>query len=151
MNYEMQNITLSRIFARTLADAMLSRPAGALIPTSAIMLWKNDFTPTPDSLDADFIPCDFSGYADWAGPLAGPYNFGDEAVAVTGFAIWGATTATPFVPGTAFGYVILDSVSGHWAAAERFDNPVPFAAVGDALALITNIPVSMFQTGIANV
>jgi hypothetical protein len=121
------------------AQAMLSAnrtlPGAALITPGAMGLFKNDFTPTPQSLIADFTPADFSGYLLTPVALAPPHNYTVDKAVQSAIQTFIATSATPFVPCTVFGWYMADLTGVLWYSSERFTSPMSVSAVGDFIGI----------------
>jgi hypothetical protein len=96
-------------------------------------LFKNDFTPTPNSAIADFTEADFTGYASDALAIGTPANLNDNVDCCVTAGAFTATAGSPFVPNTIYGVYMTDGTPTLWYAAARFPVPVPIAAAGDFL------------------
>lgn len=155
MNWTAQNVVYGRAFVNTLLAAMKTDPGVALIATAKIRLNKSPvYNPTPDSTIAELSAdeADYSGYA--AGGIAmvvsDPLNLGDYIQGTMSSVLFKATTASPFVQNSCYGWWIDDGANV--IAAEVFPTGTValFGAVNDFLQLDVVTPLPLLQlTGIA--
>lgn len=99
---------------------------GNYLDGAKAMLFKNDITPSVDSILADLTPADFSGYAMSAAVVWGA-PFKDEngnLVVRAGSCEFNQTAAT--VTNTVYGWGLVGDPSGtpFLICAERFETPV---------------------------
>ena len=115
------------VMARAVWLAML----GALAAIPAAKLWgaapkmqlyTNNISPGPDNVVGDFTAPTYTGYADQAVALSGPFTNGAggcfELVGDLTFAVTTTGETTSIV-----GFIIKDSVAGYLGGV-KFDNPV---------------------------
>lgn len=149
-NYVAQSVTLGQTFVNTILDALLTRPAGALIVTGKLRLSKDpSLVITPQSTRAALAAneADYSGYT--AGGIAAvvsaPVNLSNNAHGVLVQGLFEATTATPFVSANVTGWWIDDGTN--LIAGERFSGNqiAAFAAVGAYLSLTAMVPLQLIQ------
>lgn len=141
-------ITFARTFLNAILAAFTARPAGPLGAAFNVhLLTGTPFALSPDTTLATLQANEatYSGYAllpitSWTLVRNG-YSQG-----IIGTALFVATAATPFVPGTVTGYWIDDGTN--WLVAEFFASGVvgSFAAPGDYLALDAVLPLQGQQT-----
>lgn len=150
-SYQSQNVVVGRNFAATILAALGTRPAAALLATPKVRLSMDpSFNPTPDSTVAGLAAneANFSGYTagGYAPTMSGPVNLAGDISGVTANVLPIATTATPFVSATCYGYWIDDGVNV--IVAEKFAGGVTanFGSVGDYLDLQVSIPVELAQS-----
>lgn len=140
---ESKNPVYSYAFQRTVAAALGSRPAAALMDTATLHLFQGDsFVPTPQTALADFTDaeCDFTDYVATAYVPAVPANIGPDIPGATGTGEYAVTTDP---------IVTANTVTGWWiesgtvvVAFERFDDAdrVNMATTGDRLILAVDLP-----------
>ncbi len=129
----------------TVLAAFKTTASAALIASAKVRLSNNpSFRPTPTDTIAGnaATECDYSGYA--AGGVAlvvgAPANLSPTCQgAVTGVQFL-ATTATPFVASSAYGYWVDDGTNVILAEAFSAGFIATFAAAGDFLELVLEIP-----------
>lgn len=133
-------------------QALALQVLGMLIDTGApfdgckIGLYKNNLTPTPQTILSELTPCDFDGYSLSSAVVWGtPFNSGADACSVPGsmkeFVATGDTTAN-----VVYGAYIVDGAGTTLLATERFDAPVSVVHEDDGLALLPmlTIPSDLF-------
>jgi len=132
-------MTNSRAQQLTGLNAMSAATSGG-----KVKLFKNNFSPTPDSVAGDFTECDFSGYAPinmsafgtaYIDSISGQYVA--DSVAKTFL----ATSASPFVANTVYGYFITDGTGLNLLGFEKFATPIPVAvpAAGVSADIVAQI------------
>lgn len=138
-------VTYVRALTSALLAAFSARPAAELLATPNVHLYSNTFTPSPDSVLADFTECTFTGYAAVPlGTLSAPVNTGASTMGVVASVLF--TAGSPFTtPDNAVGYFITDTTNAILYCAERFSAPIPFAAAGDFLDLTVVLPLPLSQ------
>lgn len=122
--------TLTRVARRKQFTTMKT----PLFDTGKLDLYQNDFTPNDEVVIGDMTVADYHGYAEVAlTTYIAPYTDPDgKAVLTTPQCVFAFTAGVP--TNLVYGWYILDK-DGDLLAAGRFDNPVNFAAVGNALVL----------------
>lgn len=149
MQYTTKNPSLNRNFVENWLNALMTRPAAALLTTPTLELYKAGPTaPNMDALFTDFTACDFTGYVPLAGAFAGPVNLpsgNGEGFYLDKVFIAGS----PFVSGAqnALGYLVTDG-AGNLYMWEAFPVPFAFVAANDFLDLNAIIGL-MFYPGIS--
>lgn len=133
--YITKQITWSAAAVQAMLLANKTLPGAALIAPGYMGLFKNDFTPTPLSVAGDLTPADFSGYSLSLTVVQPPHNLTPQRAACQMQQSFIATTASPFVPNTCYGYYIADVTGAILYASERFDVPIPIASVGDFISV----------------
>lgn len=103
-------------------------------------LFKNDLTPTKDTLLADLTACDFTGYAisgaiTWGAAFEGDDGSGEMVGSVAQF----VQTADDPEPQSAYGYYIVNGAADALLAAERFPSPVVFDGAGAAQVVVPKL------------
>lgn len=156
MNWTAQNVVYGRTFVNTILAAFAAAPLAELIDTAKIRLSQNPaFAPDPDSAIADLTPteADYSGYT--AGGIAmvvsAPLNLGTDVQGTMSSVLFKATTATPFVSNTVYGWWIDDGTN--LICGEAFPGGVNalFGSINDFLQLDVVTPLPLYQTtGITN-
>jgi len=121
--------------------ALSTRPAAALLSTPQVMLYNNNHVPGVVDSVSNFTPCIFSGYANATVTLTGPGNLSGTQIGMLATASFLATTASPFVSDTAYGYILYDGASNYYGG-ELFPTPIPFAAAGAFLELDLVLPLN---------
>jgi len=127
-------------WARTLGNAMLAalkaRPAAALLTTPTLVLRTDAVRVVPETVFADIVAADFSGYADLAVTPSDPVHEGLSAGGMLVNGVWIATDPSPaaFVPNTVTGVALTDGVTAYYGGAQ-FDEGVGIAAPGDYVDL----------------
>jgi len=122
-------------------------PVAALLDDCEVRLFTNVINPSPTSVVGDFDGATFAGYAaqtlaTWVGPVP-MLPTGRALIAQANF-LGGAIVD----PGEVIqGYYITTTAAAALLAAERFTDPVPFAAAGDFLSL--DLIVNLVQNLIA--
>lgn len=101
-----------------------------------IRLFKNDLTPTPDTVVADLTEADFDGYADfgpvvWGAVFTNPDGYAEIVGGVAQFTDTGAVT-----PNTIYGYYATDAAGTGLFWAERFEDPITMDENADAILVI---------------
>ena len=123
--------------------ALSTRPAAALLTTPTIELYSaRILTPNQNMDYANFTKCIFSGYAPDTVSLTGPVNLATNFLGLLADAVFIATSASPFVPDTAMGYMLSDGASNVYLA-EDFITPVGFAGPGAFLNLDFVAPLAL--------
>lgn len=106
--------------------------------TTKVHLFKNDYTPVPGSLFANFTEADFTGYAAQDLAMNLPVTVSGKATC-TNNVVMSFTMGTPGTTNTVYGYYVALNADtfgyGRLLWAERFDNPVFFTNSGDQLNL----------------
>jgi len=141
-----QQPTLGRIFLLALLDALLARPAAAILPTLTTRLFTAGPTPiTPNNATADFTEATFNGYAEVVvTPGSTPVNTpSGEGIALIGDANFIATGAA--IPETILGYYVVGP-AGSMLMGEYFPAPVPIVNPGDFISLNLSVPLSFSPT-----
>lgn len=132
-------------FLASIIGAYKTAPMNPLIDTAKVRLSNNPaFVASPGSTVAelDATECAYSGYA--AGGIAlvvgAPVILSATCEGAVTALQFLATSATPFVSDTAYGYWIDDGVNV--ILSEPFSVPggIPFAAAGNFLELIVQLP-----------
>lgn len=105
-----------------------------------MILFANDAALTKNTILADLTEPTFTGYAistavTWSVPFNDPLNRTVVAGSSKNFICTGGTPDD-----TIYGYAIVDSTAMDLLFAERFDAPVPIAAVGDGLTVEPVLP-----------
>lgn len=130
------NPILSRFCVSEILDALVTAaPATEILDGAILRLFTNDLTPGGNTDVGDFTEATFVGYSSVT-PLVwtAPVNNDDTGMLsmVQGNFIGGAIVA----PGESVrGYWIENAGGTEWFIAERFEEPVPFEALGDFLSL----------------
>jgi hypothetical protein len=152
--YTSQSVVYGRTFMNGLLKTMKTVPGAALLATGKLRLSKDpSFAPTPATTLAELEAneCDFSGYpaGGIAVSLTTDLNETPQIQGILTRGVFAATTATPFVPGSALGYWIDDGTD--MAIGERFadEGTASFANVGDFLVLNAVLPGRMLQSLVA--
>jgi len=124
------------MLAALLAAIDAAAPGGAgILDAATIGLYTNAFDPHPDMVIGDFTAATFGGYAaDASLALAGPFNMGEDGLAMTQSYYFAATDPIG-TPETVMGYYIGTAAFADIICAERFADPVPFAVALDFLSL----------------
>lgn len=126
-----------------LLAALTTRPAAALLATPTIELYSSRILAPNAQMDyANFTKCVFSGYAGDSVTLSGPVQLATNFLGMLADAVFIATSASPFVPDTAVGYMLTDGAATVYLA-EDFATPVGFAAPGAFLNLDFVAPVGL--------
>jgi len=102
-----------------------------------MILFQNDYTPTPDTIIGDLTVATFTGYADVTlTTYSDPYLTADQRAAVLA-PLAQFNAASPFTVGNAiYGFAIKD-VDGALVLAGRFpDAPIAMAGLGDHIAAL---------------
>jgi hypothetical protein len=148
--YTAQNVTMGQAFMNTIIAALKTVASAALIASAKVRLSNSpSFNPIPGSTIAQLAAneCAYSGYAAGgiAAVLSAPVNLSAGAQGTLISALFEATTATPFVPDTAYGWWIDDGTN--FIAGEKFANNAnaPFAAPGSFLSLTAIVPGQLTQ------
>lgn len=148
MHWTAKNIVYGRAFLNTLLAALGAAPEDPLIDTAKVRLSGNpDFAPTPDSVPGDFTDdeLDYTGYA--AGGIAftvgAPIVLGSTAVGIQTPVTFRATSADPFVPGTACGWWMDDGTNVLAAEVFPLANRLTFGQTGDYLQLDVVLPLTL--------
>jgi hypothetical protein len=100
----------------------------------ALMLYSNNLVVGEGTVVGDLTPCAYTGYAS---PLTTPIvltdsngNFMLSEASPTSF-----TAGAIGTPDVAYGWALLDGITGDLMAVENFDAPFHFAATGDQIDL----------------
>jgi len=149
-NYQTQELVYGSAFMDTVIEALVTRPAGALVVTGKVRLSKDPaFDPAPGSVITDFTTheADYSGYAAGgiAVALSAPLNVTTTIRGALTSALFVAATASPFVPNNVYGYWLDDGTNV--IAGERFagGGVASFGAPGDFLDLEAMLPFGLLQ------
>ena len=139
-----ENLVIGIAHLRTMLNRLGAAAPGVadagLFNLAEIMLFKNDITPTKDTLLADLTPCDFTGYARSAGiAWAAAYEAESGAGEMVGGAAQFLQTGADPEPQSAYGYGIVDAGGTLLLAAERFPTPALFDGVGAAQIVIPKL------------
>jgi hypothetical protein len=112
-------------------------PSGMLFAVN-VHLFKNDLTPTINTVLADFSEADFSGYS-----LVGPIQWGNMFINTAGQGVIVSLTSCQFI---ATGSTFQDVIYGYYVTqgtapvllrfAERFPAPVAISAANDAVVVL---------------
>lgn len=100
--------------------------------TAKAKLYTNDFTPTADTLEADYTEADFGGYAEKSITWEAPYIDGAGLVHAPGNVTTFLCTGSP--GNDIYGYYVIGA-GGEYLGGARFDDaprPVPGAGFGVA-------------------
>lgn len=155
MNWTAQNVVYGRTFANAVMAALLAAPVDPLIDTGKIRLSQDPaYNPTPDSTVAglEAYEADYSGYA--AGGIAmvvsAPINASQNVQGTMSSVLFKATTATPFVQNSVYGWWVDDGTNVILAEAFPGGTIALFGAINDFLQLDVVTPFGLLQaTGIA--
>jgi hypothetical protein len=148
--YQAIQAIYGQTFVNTVLAAFKTVPGGALVTAGKLRLSNlQTFNPTPANTISDFSAneCAYSGYT--AGGIAvvltAPVNLSTIVDGVMFTALFEATSASPFVPDTAYGWWIDDGTNV--IAAERFANngAAGFGAPGAFLNLTAILPMRLMQ------
>jgi hypothetical protein len=147
--YSSQNITYGNAYQKTAALAQKTAPTNPLINTAKVRLSTQlGFSPSGTATIAELAAneANYSGYT--AGGLAltltGPVNLSALCEGMIAALTFLATTATPFVPNTLYGYWVDDGTNV--IAQEAFPAPgITIAGPGDFLALLLQLPQQVNQ------
>jgi hypothetical protein len=139
--------TINRAFLDAIATAYGTRPAAALAPTLTVKLINSAvlvLTPDTDLATLTAAEANFSGYSAQSLTITGPVRGGTKYEGMIGTVTFVATTASPFVTDTAYGYWV--ETAGALLMAEMFGagSQVPFGNVGDFLDLDALLPALSF-------
>lgn len=145
MQYTSQRPTYGQAFLNTILAAYKTRPAGALIVSGKVRLINSPtFAPTPQTTVAELaaVECAYSGYPAGGAALTvgDPVNLSRTCQGAVTAIQFVATTATPFVPDTAYGYWVDDGTN--MICVEMFPSgqEAPFASAGAFLELLLELP-----------
>ena len=148
--YTSQKVTFGTTFLNALVTALKTAPTNPLINTAKVRLSNNPaFNPNPAETIATLAAteCAYTGYA--AGGIAlvvgSPVNLSPICQGAVTTLQFLATTATPFVPDTSYGYWVDDGTNVILAEAFPVGFPFGFSAPGDFLELVLQIPAQAFQ------
>lgn len=99
-------------------------------------LYQNDYTPTPQSVLADFTVATFAGYASSSAITWGPAftDSLDQAQAVGSVKQFNCNAST--TPNVIYGYYITSGDGATLIFAERFAEPQAINGVGDSVVLV---------------
>lgn len=119
--------TLGQVNCLTVLSA-----SGKYLDGAVVRLFKNNFSPNPASLLADFDEADFTGYAESAPVVWGvPYLDVDGIIKVTAGSVQYTQTGTG-TTNTCYGWYLVGDPGGteYLIGSERFDSPVSFTFTG---------------------
>jgi len=146
--YQAQRVTLGEDFANTVLAALKTVPGGALVTAGKLRLSKDPtFNPQPSNVIADFTAneADYSGYVSGgiSVTLTAPVDLSTVCNGVLFTGLFEATTASPFVGCTVWGWWIDDGTNV--ICGEKFDGSLSyaFAAPGNFLSLTAIIPLQL--------
>lgn len=106
----------------------------ALLDGSIVKLFKNDFTPSLDTVVGDMTEADYTGYlavtlTTWQAPFLDVQGRGEIRAPHAFFA-----PAAPYtVQNTIYGYWIIDSTADLLLASRFVNGPIPMGEAGNAL------------------
>lgn len=102
-----------------------------------VRLFKNDVTPTKDSVLGDFTVPATTGLVTAVAPTMGvAFENGDGAAIAIGSPAQFVASADPEEPETIYGIVLTDAAGTGFLAAERFAEPVVIDHAGQGLSYL---------------
>ena len=127
---------MNQVIAQARLDFLAALKTG-IFDGGSFRLYKNDYTPNVNTLVADLIVADFTGYANktiaaWNAPYLDALKIGNLVAPLQTFSQT-ATTITNIVYGCFF---LSVAVGNPLVYAERFATPVNFGAIGDTLNIV---------------
>jgi hypothetical protein len=124
--------------------ALATIPAAKLLGAAPkCQLFTNNITPGVDNVVGDFTAPTYTGYADVAVTLTGPYtNSGGMVFEATSDATFTVTTTGETVQ--VFGYILKDSILGYLGGA-KFPQPITISAPSGALIVDQQITIDPTQ------
>jgi hypothetical protein len=149
-SYQSVNVVIGNPIAGALLGALSVRPAGALWSTPKVRLFNSPtVNPQPTTPLATYTAAEtaFSGYTSGgiAPTFSGVVNLTPGSQGIVANVTYVATTATPFVPDTIYGWWADDGTNP--VVAEKFagGRAIPISNVGDWLELQIAFPVNSVQ------
>lgn len=121
----------------TLKDILDAQAAAtALLDGAKLHVFKNDYTPSPSSVLADFEEADFTGYAavtldDWGEAFLQADGSGVMVHSSIQF-----TPSGTAIDNTVYGWYITDTAGTGYIAAGLFEEPVSLASNDDAAVAV---------------
>lgn len=136
----------SVISKQTLLDIVTSFTSGG--SAFKLRLFSNNFTPTLNSVYADFTECTFTGYASITISLFDPAGWYSQGAAVQYANPTGVfSTASPYTVGeVVYGWYISEGVSPLFICGGLFATPIPMVGLGDQI--IVNAPLGIADAGV---
>jgi hypothetical protein len=148
--YTSLNVIFGRAFLNTVVAAWKTTSSGPLIASPKVRLAINPaFLPTPSSTISDLATdeADFSGYPSGGSSitLGAAVNLGVNIQGCVQPASFIASTGTPFVSNTVYGYWLDDGTNVILAEAFPPGISFTFGSPGDFLELVVAIPANAIQ------
>jgi hypothetical protein len=118
-----------------------------LVNKPLVHLYQNDFSPAVESVLADFLECDFPGYA------AGQISFAAAAIDDTDHAFLEAdaivftANADPVDPQRMYGFYVTDSLGVDLLFAERFSRRAYIRLKGNQMSVVVRFGALSEFTG----
>jgi hypothetical protein len=128
--------------------AILTALTAALAPWAGaiVHLFKNNFTPSPASVLADYMEADFSGYAASAAIVWNPAAFlPDGTAVVTGDAKVFGTTSPATILNTVYGWYATNAGGTVLLFGRRFDNPIALNGPFQDIVVLPAYPAYVSQ------
>jgi hypothetical protein len=131
----MNNVAVPVALQLAELDALVG---GADFTGAKLHLFKNNLTPTPNTLLADFTPADYSGYAAKTVTWSDAYfDSNDDAIVSGGEHLFAQTGATG---NDIYGAYLTDSAGTKLLRSARLpDAPYPLDGAGDVLPVLVKI------------
>jgi len=116
----------------------------AQLDGGSLRLYKNELTPTVDSILADFTVANFTGYANktiatWGTPYLDALGL---ATVLGGLQTWTCTDAV--TPNQIYGCYYVDA-GGELIFAERFSSPIPMGSADEVLNMVPKYQVGNIE------